>query len=178
MFSQPSRSVKNLRRFNLFTVIALAGVLTPASVFASESINQASNTAIHQIIHASQKSPQLVIPGDIVDVDLNTGATEVQLQGPMIPQVSADALPGTFIFHFRQKKGKTLISIRDIGIIDGEGTLIRPIKFDDGTASFFLTAGQTRTLKLTTFMAVGTGTLRWAPLNHYVADWQFVEETA
>jgi len=120
----------------------------------------------------------MAIPGDTVDVTLRTGLTQVVLVGPVIPQVSADALPGTFTFTFVQKSGKTLINIRDFGILDGAAALIRPIRFDDGTTSFYLKAGERRTVKLTTFMAVGTGTLRWAPLNHYVTDWQFVEETA
>ena len=68
--------------------------------------------------------------------------------------------------------------MRDFGILDGNAALIRPVRFDDGSKRFTLKAGQKRTVHLTEVMAVGTGTLRWAPLNHYVADWQFVEETA
>lgn len=120
----------------------------------------------------------MAIPGDTIDVTLKTGVTTVQLLGPVIPQVTADALPGTFTFTFRQRSGKTLISVNDFGILDGEATLIRPVQFDNATKSFYLSAGQTRTVKMTEFMAVGTGTLRWAPLKSYVIDWQFVEETA
>ena len=164
-------------RLTVCVLIALAGAITPASAFGV-SKTPGPNTKIHQVIEASQLHPQLAIPGDTVDVTLRTGKTEVLLLGPTIPQISADALPGTFTFTFLQKSGRTLISIRDFGILDGEDALIRPIQFDDGTKSFYLSAGQRRTLKITTFMAVGTGTLRWAPLKHYVTDWQFVEETA
>jgi len=168
------------------TAIALAGVITPVGAFAvstnvvstSAVSTKSSPSKIHQVLQASQLHPQLAIPGDTVDVTLRTGITQVLLNGPTIPQISADALPGTFIFTFIQKTGRTLIDIRDFGILDGEDALIRPVQFDDGTKSFYLNAGQKRTVKLTSFMAVGTGTLRWAPLNHYVTDWQFVEETA
>ena len=163
------------------TAIALAGVITPVGAFAvsaNAATTKSSPSKIHQVLQASQLHPQLAIPGDTVDVTLRTGITQVLLNGPTIPQISADALPGTFIFTFIQKTGRTLIDIRDFGILDGEDALIRPVQFDDGTKSFYLSAGQKRTVKLTSFMAVGTGTLRWAPLNHYVTDWQFVEETA
>jgi hypothetical protein len=53
-------------------------------------------------------------------VSLKTGVTEVQLAGPVIPQISADGLPGTFTFSFTQKSGKTLINIKDFGILDGK----------------------------------------------------------
>lgn len=162
----------------IFIVIALAGALSPAGAFAISPTPNPHAPNIHQIIRASQSKPQLAIPGDLVDVTLRTGVTRVLLVGPVIPQVSADALPGTFTFSFSQMSGKTLISIKDFGILDGAAALIRPMKFDDGSTSFYLKAGEKRTVKLTTFMAVGTGTLRWAPLNHYVTDWQFVEETA
>lgn len=168
---------KGKNRLAVCALIALAGVLTPASAFGVSKTPK-PNSKIHQVVQASQSHPQLAIPGDTVDVTLRTGKTEVFVVGPTIPQVSADALPGTFTFSFTQKSGKTLIDIRDFGILDGNDVLIRPIRFDDGSTSFFLTAGQKRTVKITTFMAVGTGTLRWAPLNHYVTDWQFVEETA
>jgi len=163
------------------TAIALAGVITPVGAFAVSAnavSTKSSPSKIHQVLQASQLHPQLAIPGDIVDVTLRTGMTQVLLNGPTIPQISADALPGTFIFTFIQKTGRTLIDIRDFGILDGDDALIRPMQFDDGTKSFYLSAGQKRTVKVTSFMAVGTGTLRWAPLNHYVTDWQFVEETA
>jgi hypothetical protein len=164
----PSRA-----RLALYSAIALAGVFTPAGAFAASTAPQ-----VHQVIHASQANPKMAIPGDTVDVTLKTGRTEVLVVGPVIPQVSADALPGTFTFRFTQRTGKTLINIRDFGILDGAAALIRPIHFDDGSTSFYLSKGQVKTVKITTFMAVGTGTLRWAPLNHYVTDWQFVEETA
>ena len=120
----------------------------------------------------------MVIPGDVVDVTLKTGKTRIQIIGPKVPQISAEALPGTFTFIFTQIKGETVIDIHDFGILDGNDTLIRPVKFDNGSAKFTLKTGENKKLSLTEIMAVGTGTLRWAPLNHYVADWQFVEETA
>jgi hypothetical protein len=175
MFSTTS---SNRGKVAVLLAIALAGVTTPANVFAMTPPPKPLTPLIHQIIEASQKRPQVVIPGDIVDVTLKTGVTRVVLVGPVIPQVSAEALPGTFTFSFTQKSGKTFVSIKDFGILDGSAALIRPVHFNDGTSSFYLKAGERRTVKLTAFMAVGTGTLRWAPLNHYVADWQFVEETA
>lgn len=172
-------SIINKYRLHLAVSIAIAlvGVQTPAGAFAVSPTSPPSNK-IHQVLQASQTHPQLAIPGDTVDVTLRTGKTEVQVLGPVIPQVSADALPGTFTFTFKQKSGKTLISVKDLGILDGSATLIRPVQFNDGSKSFYLSAGQKRTVKITEIMAVGTGTLRWAPLNHYVVDWQFVEETA
>ena len=93
-------------------LIALAGAITPASAFGA-SKTPGSSTKIHQVVEASQLHPQLAIPGDTVDVTLRTGKTEVLLLGPTIPQISADALPGTFTFTFLQKSGRTLISIRE-----------------------------------------------------------------
>ncbi len=161
----------------VLTAIALTVVLTPVSAFALPPAPQPFG-AIHKVLQASQQHPQLAIPGLPVDVTLRTGKTRVLVVGPVIPQISADALLGTFRFTFFQQTGKTLISVRDFGILDGSAALIRPLQFDDGTKSFYLSAGQRRTVAVTAFMAVGTGTLRWAPLSHYVIDWQFVEETA
>jgi len=166
---------KGRNRLAILAAFALAGVFTPAN---ANAVSSPTPSHLHQVMAASQLHPALAIPGDAVDVTLRTGKTEVVLQGPTIPQVSADALPGTFTFNFIQKSGKTLINIRDFGILDGADALIRPVKFDDGSTSFYLSSGQRRSVRVTTFMAVGTGTLRWAPLNHYVVDWQFVEETA
>ena len=157
-------------------VIALVGVLTPAGAFAMTPAPQSTQN-LQQVIQASQLHPQVVIPGDILNVSLRTGQTRVILVGPATPPVIADAVPGTFTFSFAQKSGATVINVRDFGILDGNAALIRPVKFDDGTSSFTLKIGQRRTVKITAFMASGTGTLRWAPLNHYVADWQFVQET-
>lgn len=166
---------KDRSRLAVYAMIALAGVLTPASAFATTPVSLPAG--LHTVVEASQLHPKVVIPGDIVDVTLRTGETRIVLNGPATPPVIADAVPGTFTFSLAQKSGATLINVRDFGILDGDAALIRPIKFDDGSTSFTLKAGQRRTVKITTFMASGTGTLRWAPLNHYVADWQFVQET-
>ena len=167
-------TVNNRRnRLAVWTVIALIGVLTPVGAIAATPVPHTSP----QVLQASQLHPQLAIPGDLIDVTLRTGKTQVVLVGPATPQIIAAAVPGTFTFSFVQKSGLTLIDVRDFGILDGNDSLIRPVRFDDGTTAFTLKAGQRRTVKITTFMASGTGTLRWAPLNHYVADWQFVQET-
>jgi len=166
---------KTRNRLAVSLAIALVGATVPAGAFA---VSPSPTPAIHQLLQASQSHPVVAIPGDNIDVTLKTGRTRVSVLGPVIPQVTADALPGTFTFTFQQESGRTLISVHDLGILDGDDTLIRPIHFDDGSTSFYLSKGQKRTVKITTFMAVGTGTMRWAPLNHYVIDWQFVEETA
>ena len=169
-----SSTVSSTRnRLVVWVVIALVGVLTPAGALAA---TPTPHPLVH-VLQASQLHPQLAIPGDVIDVTLRTGRTRVVLVGPAIPPVIASAVPGTFTFSFAQRSGTTAINVRDIGILDGNDSLIRPVKFDDGTTSFILKAGQRRTVKITTFMASGTGTLRWAPLNHYVVDWQFVQET-
>ena len=164
---------KTQNRLAVWVVIALVGELTPAGALAATPTPHTSP----QVLQASQLHPQLAIPGDIIAVTLRTGKTQVVLVGPATPPVIAAAVPGTFTFNLVQKSGATLINVRDFGILDGNDSLIRPVRFDDGTTSFTLKAGQRRTVKITTFMASGTGTLRWAPLNHYVADWQFVQET-
>jgi hypothetical protein len=152
--------------------IALAGIIFPAGAIATPT------PAAPTVINASQGHPVMAIPGNFVNVTLKTGVTQVEILGPKVPQISAEALPGVFVFTFTQMRGSTVIDVRDFGILDGNATLIRPVKFDDGSKKFTLKVGQKRTMQLTEVMAVGTGTLRWAPLNHYVADWQFVEETA
>ncbi len=169
-----SSTVSSTRnRLLVCIVITLVGVLTPAGAVAVSPAPRASA----QVLQASQLHPQLAIPGDVIDVTLRTGRTRVVLVGPAIPPVIASAVPGTFTFSFAQKSGATVINVRDIGILDGNDSLIRPVRFDDGSTSFILKAGQRRTVKITSFMASGTGTLRWAPLNHYVVDWQFVQES-
>lgn len=157
--------------------VALVGIIFPAGAFAT-STRHNPIPATPNSLNASQKHPVLAIPGDIINVTLKTGVVQVQLVGPKVPQISAEALPGEFDFTFTQKSGSTLVDVRDFGILDGNATLIRPVQFNDGSKRFTLKAGQKRVVKLTELMAVGTGTLRWAPLNHYVVDWQFVEETA
>ena len=162
-----------------FLAIALVGITLPAGAFAAPHLMSTSTkSAQTKITYASQAHPVLAIPGDLIDVTLKTGVTQIQIVGPKVPQIAAEALPGTFTFSFNQLKGATVIDIHDFGILDGNATVIRPVKFDDGTTKLTLKAGHHKTFSLTEIMAVGTGTLRWAPLNHYVADWQFVEETA
>lgn len=165
-------SIRSKNALLAFAAIAFAGITIPANAFAVPT------PAAPTVTSASQAHPVMAIPGDLVNVTLKTGVTQVQILGPKVPQISAEALPGLFQFTFIQKSGATVIDVRDFGILDGNAALIRPVMFDDGMKKFTLKAGQKRTVKLTEVMAVGTGTLRWAPLNHYVADWQFVEETA
>lgn len=157
--------------------VALVGSISPTGAFAT-SARHNPIPAKSTVLNASQKHPVLAIPGDIINVTLPTGVVQVQIVGPKVPQVSADALPGEFDFTFIQKKGSSVIDVRDFGILDGNATLIRPVQFNDGSKRFTLRPGEKKTFSITELMAVGTGTLRWAPLNHYVVDWQFVEETA
>ena len=96
---------KNRPKVAILVAIALAGVITPASAFAISPAPKPTHPLIHQVISASQSKPQMAIPGDTVDVTLRTGVTRVVIVGPVIPQVSADALPGTFTFTFAQKSG-------------------------------------------------------------------------
>ncbi len=77
-------------------MIALAGVLTPASAFATTPVSLPAG--LHTVVEASQLHPKVVIPGDIVDVTLRTGETRIVLNGPATPPVIADAVPGTFTF--------------------------------------------------------------------------------
>jgi len=154
--------------------IALVGVITPAGAFA----NSSPTSGLTSTLQASAKHPVMAIPGNNVIVTLPTGTTQVVMNGPKVPQISADALPGIFYLTFKQLRGSTVIDIHDFGILDGNAELIRPIHFDDGSTRITLKAGEKRALTITEVMGIGTGTLRWAPLNHYVADWQFVAETA
>src|ERR1035437_4974099 len=107
-------------RLLVCVVIALVGVRTPAGAFAASPTPRASP----QVLQASQLHPQLAIPGDVIDVTLRTGRTRVVLVGPAIPPVIASAVPGTFTFSFAQKSGATVINVRDIGILDGNDSLI------------------------------------------------------
>jgi len=151
--------------------LALVGVNTQTGAFAASS-------ALTSTLYASAAHPVLAIPGNLIVASVGGAITDVTLIGPKVPQITAEALPSTFYFTFVQKKGNTTIDIRDIGILDGNASLIRPVRFDDGTTKLVLHAGQSKRFTLTEVMAIGTGTMRWAPLNHYVVDWQFVAETA
>ncbi len=157
--------------------VALFGINFSGSAIAPSP--KPNPTSVHRILTATAKRPLLVIPGDAINVVLPEGKLSVLLVGPKIPpNTSAEVLSGTFYFNFHQLSGSSIIDIHDFGILDGNATLIRPVAFDDGRTKVLLHSGQKLAVSLTELMAVGTGTLRWAPLKHYVADWQFVEETA
>jgi len=162
---------KKLSRAVIALAVALVGVHSPAGAFAASS-------GLTSTLYASAARPVLAIPGNLIIATVGNAVTDLVLNGPKVPQISAEALPATFYFTFTQKKGSTIIDIRDFGILDGNAALIRPVHFDDGTTKVVLHAGQSKKFTLTEVMGIGTGTMRWAPLNHYVVDWQFVAETA
>lgn len=183
----------------LLTAIALLGVTTSGSVIAATHGNASSSqhssnsngytyggapswlpkatTQVDAPIVATYGKPQMAIPGNQVTVQIPSGTSIITINGPVVPPIlNVPVVPATFTFTIAQKIGTLSMNISDFEILDGNGSLIKPLQFADGKKVETLSAGEKRDIKLTVEMGIGMGTMRWAPAEKNLVDWQFVEE--
>ena len=190
------------RKTILVAVLALSGVTIPFSASAvsiqtphqaSASTNQLSGsseytygslpswlpkstTTTHTIIATTAK-PQLVIPGDIVEIKLKGSTTTASLNGPTVnAPVNTPVVPAAFTLSLIQKSGSLNLKISDISFIDGNGALVHPTSFNGGLKEVTLHPGEKVNLGITALMSEGTGTMIWNSSGRNLVDWQFVEE--
>jgi hypothetical protein len=123
---------------------------------------------VGRVAHASARHPWLAIEGDTVQVTLAGGSAELTAVGPQVPDadVATDPLktrvPCTFDVTFAHITGSMPIEPSAFTIVDELGHLHHPRVTVLGAASR-RDAERSLTLRVKSVLAVGAGTLRWAP---------------
>ena len=167
-------------------VILVSGPTTPLDASAAHytygglpSWLPSSVPPTNQILDASPQHPQLAIEGDVVKVALSSGTSTVVLTGPQTPPFVAPPPPyttATLTIALKDSSGRVPLRARDFAFIDGNGTVFRPSDFVGGAASVVVPVRSPVTVRLREFMAVGSGSIRWAPAGHPVVTWEFTVE--
>jgi hypothetical protein len=139
-----------------------------------------SSTPTNEVLHASAQRPQLAIEGDVVHVALSSGdSTTVMMVGPQTPPFVAPPPPSTtatLSMTLSDTTGAVALRARDFALIDGNGRTYHPATFVGGRSSVLVTSGVTTSVRVREFMAVGSGSIRWAPAGHPVVTWEFTVE--
>jgi hypothetical protein len=138
-----------------------------------------SSPATNKVLVASPAHPQLGIEGDVITVTLPTGTTRATMAGPQVPPFVAPPPPYTmctFTIALRGTSGDVPLRARDFAIIDGNGTGYFPATFVGGQRSVTVASGDAASVRVREFMAIGSGSIRWAPAGHPVVTWEFTVE--
>jgi hypothetical protein len=139
-----------------------------------------SSAPTNKVLHASARRPQLAIEGDVVHVALSTGvSTTVVMVGPQTPPFVAPPPPSTtatLTISLTHTTGAVALRARDFALIDGNGRIYRPDNFVGGRASVLVASGAATSVRIRQYMAVGSGSIRWAPAGHPVVTWEFTVE--
>ena len=139
----------------------------------------ASNLSTNRVLDASVAHPQLAIEGDVVKVALSSGTTWATMTGPQTPPFVTPPPPytsATLTIALKDSTGSVPLRAIDFALIDGYGTVFRPRSFVGGATSVVVPASSPVAVKIREFMAVGSGTVRWAPAGHPVVTWEFTVE--
>ena len=139
-----------------------------------------SSTPTNKVLVASAQRPQLAIEGDVVHVALSAGvSTTATMVGPQTPPFVAPPPPdttATLTITLRHTSGTVALRARDFALIDGSGRIYHPATFVDGRSSVLVTSRATTSVRVREYMAVGSGSIRWAPAGHPVVTWEFTVE--
>jgi hypothetical protein len=139
-----------------------------------------SSTPTNKVLHASAQRPQLAIEGDVVHVALNAGvSTTVVMVGPQTPPFVAPPPPSTtatLAISLSDTTGVVALRARDFALIDGNGRIYHPATFVGGRRGVLVTSSATTSVRIRQYMAVGSGSIRWAPAGHPVVTWEFTVE--
>jgi hypothetical protein len=140
-----------------------------------------SAAPVGRILDASAAKPQLGIEGDTIAATLKDGHVLITVVGPDVPSQGLSPPPpttaATFTVTLKHPEGVVPIAAADFEILDGAGQIHEP-QLVVGTTPAPATApvGQTSSFQLTTVLATGPGTLRWAPEGSPIASWDFTVE--
>jgi len=135
--------------------------------------------ATHQVVIASASHPQLGIEGDTVKVTLPTGTTTAVMVGPRTPPFVAPPPPATtatITIDVSRTTGTVVLRARDFALLDGNGVLYRPRSFVGGATTLTVPASGSAAVRIRQFMAIGSGSILWAPDGHPVITWEFTVE--
>jgi hypothetical protein len=135
--------------------------------------------ATNKVLVASSAHPQLGIEGDVIKVTLPTGTMWATMTGPQVPAFVAPPPPYTtctLTIALRNTSGDVSLRAQDFAIIDGNGTRYYPATFVGGQRSVTVASSGAVSVRLREFMAIGSGSIRWAPAGHPVVTWEFTVE--
>jgi hypothetical protein len=82
----------------------------------------------------------------------------------------------TLTITLRHTSGVVALRARDFALIDGNGHIYHPTTFLGGQRSVLVTSRETTAVRVREYMAVGSGSIRWAPGGHPVVTWEFTVE--
>jgi hypothetical protein len=138
-----------------------------------------ASTATNKVLVASPAHPQLGIGGDVIKVTLLTGTTWATMTGPQVPAFVAPPptyTTCTLTIALRRTSGDVPLRAEDFAIIDGNGSRYFPTTFVGGQRTVTIASGGAVSVRLREFMAIGSGSIRWAPAGHPVVTWEFTVE--
>jgi len=134
---------------------------------------------VDKVAVATPRSPQLGIPGNPIEVVLATGRTLVTLSGPTVPPFVTPpppAVTSTFTITLSRTSGTIPIAASDFQLIDGNGNRFQPTAFVGAQPPKVAPDGRSVTFEVSEFMAVGSGSIRWAPGGVPIATWEYTVE--
>jgi hypothetical protein len=138
-----------------------------------------SSTAVDKVAIATPKNPQLGIPGNPIEVVLPHGRALVTLSGPTVPPFVTPpppAVTSTFTVTLSKTSGTVPISASDFQLIDGNGDRFQPTAFTGAQPPTVAPDGRSVTFRVSEYMAVGSGSIRWAPGGTPIATWEYTVE--
>ena len=177
----------------IVTAAALIGAVTYRVVAATSHTSSAakytygglpswlptSTLPTNRVLDASPAHPQLAIEGDVIKVTLPSGATVATMTGPQTPPFVAPPPPyttATLTITLKDSTGTVPLRSSDFALIDGNGKVYRPTSFVGGSTVVPVTSGSAVAVKISEFMAIGSGSIRWAPAGRPVVTWEFTVE--
>lgn len=157
--------------------------VTPAAKYtygALPSWLPKSFTPINKALQASAQRPQLAIEGDVVNVTMGPGvSTTATMVGPQTPPFTAPPPPlttATLTISLRNTSGVVTLRAHDFALIDGNGVIYHPATFLGGQRSVLVNSRAATSVRIRQYMAVGSGSIMWAPAAHPVVTWEFTVE--
>jgi len=138
-----------------------------------------STAPVDRVAVATPRSPRLGIPGNPIEVVLATGRTLVTLSGPTVPPFVTPpppAVTSTFTITLSRTSGTIPIAASDFQLIDGNGNRFQPTAFVGAQPPKVAPDGRSVTFEVSEFMAVGSGSIRWAPGGVPIATWEYTVE--
>ncbi|MGH9020312.1 MAG: hypothetical protein ACRDV0_04765, partial [Acidimicrobiales bacterium] len=132
-----------------------------------------------QEVAATPAHPQLAIEGDTVRVDLGATTDLVTVTGPSVPPFVAPPPPlttATLTVSLRSLSGGLTVRASDFTLVDGNGVVLHPQFFVGGETAATVSPGRPAVVRVREFMAVGSGSILYAPAGRAIATWEFTVE--
>lgn len=138
-----------------------------------------TSLSTNRVLEASVAHPQMAIEGDVVKFQIASAQSTVVLVGPTVPPFVAPPPPATtatFTVTFRQGSAPLTVRARDFALIDGNGDRFHPLAFVGGASTLKVAAHVSESVRIREYMAVGSGSIRWAPGGHPLVTWEYTVE--